>query len=124
MATTNKGLAAQKSTAVTMARVLSDIGHLGAKVGEIIAGDTKAITALANAGLVDDHPDAVEYANSQGANVVELTSVEAAMVTSTARIEENAQNNQAPPDTGGTPDAGAGNEADNNQTGKNDQAQT
>lgn len=54
------------------ARVLVDNASLGIQCGHIVEGPDKVIKALAAAGAVDCHPDAVAYASAQGVNVAVL----------------------------------------------------
>jgi hypothetical protein len=52
------------------ARVLVDLPSYGAKAGNIISAPVAVIKALADAGEVDPHPEAVDYAKSVSAEVV------------------------------------------------------
>lgn len=54
------------------ARVLSNIESLGLLCGHLLESAEEHIAALAAAGLVDPHPDAVAYAKAQKAKVVRL----------------------------------------------------
>ncbi|MBP0589284.1 hypothetical protein J8I87_06040 [Paraburkholderia sp. LEh10] len=65
-------------TQTAKARVLTDNHGLALKCGQLVEGPEKTIKALAAAGAVDDHPDAVAYAAEQGAEVVALVDPEAA----------------------------------------------
>lgn len=51
------------------ARVLVDIESFGLKVGHIFEAEKSVIEGLLSSGEVDTHPDAVAYAESQGAEV-------------------------------------------------------
>lgn len=53
------------------ARVLSDIDGLGVKAGQIYEAEKAIIDALNEQGLVDAHPEALAYAESVGAEVVQ-----------------------------------------------------
>jgi hypothetical protein len=72
------------------ARVLADNPSLGIKCGQIVDGPEKVIKALGDAGAVDPHPDALEYATQQGAEVVELEDPDAAAELAAAVTEETA----------------------------------
>lgn len=68
-----------KATEKTLqARVLVAHLGLGLQCGQIVKGPEPAINALASAGAVDPHPDAVAYAAEQGESVVELSDPAAA----------------------------------------------
>ncbi|MEI5998240.1 hypothetical protein H3V53_13805 [Paraburkholderia bengalensis] len=54
------------------ARVLVDHPAHGLKCGQIAEGPEALIQALADAGALDAHPDAVDYAAGQGAEVVAI----------------------------------------------------
>ncbi|MFD1556028.1 hypothetical protein ACFSHT_10385 [Paraburkholderia silviterrae] len=70
------------------ARVLADNAGLGLKCDQVVTGPEAVIKALAKAGAVDDHPDAVAYATKQGAKQVELADPDAAAEVAEAAIEE------------------------------------
>ena len=65
-------------TQTAQARVLAGNPGLSLKCGQIVTGPDTVIKALAAAGAVDDHPDAVAYAAKQGAEQVALADPEAA----------------------------------------------
>jgi phosphosulfolactate phosphohydrolase-like enzyme len=70
------------------ARVLSDHVGLGIKHGQIVEGPEPVIKALATAGAVDNHEDAVAYAASKGAELIALEDPAAAAEVAAAVIEE------------------------------------
>ncbi|MGY6256546.1 hypothetical protein ACXIVK_24050 [Paraburkholderia caledonica] len=70
------------------ARVLSDHVGLRIKHGQIVEGPESVIKALAAAGAVDNHEDAVSYASSKGAEVVQLEDPDAAAEVAAAITEE------------------------------------
>jgi hypothetical protein len=61
-----------KAPQAARARVLSDLSHFGAVNGDIVSGDSAQISALEAVGKVDSSPDAVAYAESVGAKLIEL----------------------------------------------------
>lgn len=70
------------------ARVLADHVGLKLKCEQIVIGPEAVIKALAKAGAVDDHPDAVAYATKQGDKQVELEDPDAAAEVAEAVIDE------------------------------------
>lgn len=70
------------------ARVLSDHAGLGIRHGQIVEGPEAVIKALAAAGAVDSHEDAVSYAAGNGAEVVALEDPAAAAEVAAAITEE------------------------------------
>lgn len=65
-----------KTTAPSKARVLAHLAQHGADNGDLLVGPEAVIKGLASAGFVDPHPDAVAYAEEQGARVVEVAAAE------------------------------------------------
>ncbi|RAR51679.1 hypothetical protein C7401_13639 [Paraburkholderia unamae] len=74
-------------TQTAQARVLTSNLGLSLKCGQIVTGPDTVIKALAAAGAVDDHPDAVTYATKQGAEQVALADPEAAAEVAAAASE-------------------------------------
>jgi hypothetical protein len=74
-------------TQTTQARVLATNVGLGIKCGQIVIGPDTVIKALAKAGAVDDHLDAVAYATKQGAEQVALPDPDAAAEVAAAVVE-------------------------------------
>lgn len=70
------------------ARVLADHVGLGIKCGQLVEGPENVIKALAIAGVVDNHEDAVAYASSKGADVVALEDPAAAAEVAAAITED------------------------------------
>lgn len=70
------------------ARVLADHVGLGIKCSQLVEGPENVIKALAAAGVVDNHEDAVAYASSKGAPVVALEDPAAAVEVAAAITEE------------------------------------
>lgn len=64
--------------ATVRARVLSDFDTYGLKAGQIFEGEKSVTDELAALGVVDVHPDAVAYAESEGAEVVTQPTAEPA----------------------------------------------
>lgn len=60
------------------ARVLVDIDNAKIKCGQVIRADEKVIKSLKDGGIVDNAPEAVAYAESQGQKVVDLPDANAA----------------------------------------------
>lgn len=54
------------------ARVLQALSAFGAEVGDVLHAAEDTIKSLFEAGYVDHTPEAVAYAQSQGAKVVKL----------------------------------------------------
>jgi hypothetical protein len=54
----------------TRARVLVDNLSFGLKIGQIFEAEKSVMDGLVKSGDVDPHPDAVAYAESQGAELV------------------------------------------------------
>lgn len=65
-------------TQTAQARVLVSNEGLGLKCDQLVTGPDTVIKALAAAGAVDDHQDAVAYAIKQGAEQVTLADPDAA----------------------------------------------
>ncbi|MCA7943259.1 hypothetical protein [Burkholderia vietnamiensis] len=74
-------------TQTARARALSDNESLGFKCEQLVEGPEKVIQALTDAGAVDNHPDAVEYATKQSAKVVALADPDAAAELAASVIE-------------------------------------
>jgi hypothetical protein len=70
------------------ARVLADHVGLGIKCGQLAEGPETVIKALAAAGVVDNHEDAVAYASSKGAQVVVIEDPAAAAEVAAAISED------------------------------------
>lgn len=64
--------APNKTADTAKARVMADMPHYVLNNGDILQADEGTIVALAQAGKVDPHPDAVAYAESAGAAVKSL----------------------------------------------------
>lgn len=74
---TNPNPKLKKPDAPTLrARVLADIEALGLKAGQIFEAEKEMIEAMFVQGHVDSHPEAVAYAESVGAEVVQQPTVE------------------------------------------------
>ena len=69
--------APNKTADTAKARVIADMPHYGLNNGDILSAEEGAIAALAQAGKVDPHPEAVAYAESEGAAVKSLPEPEA-----------------------------------------------
>ena len=63
---------------LVQARVLSDLPSLGLTNGQVVADTPENIEAMTKAMHADDHPDAVAYALSVGAEVVDLPALRTA----------------------------------------------
>lgn len=61
-----------RSASPVRARVLAGSEGYGLQAGQVVEGAEAVVSALAAAGLVDPHPEAVAYAVSQGAAVLRL----------------------------------------------------
>lgn len=59
-----KKTAAPDSAALAEARALVDLPAHGVKAGRLLVADADLVKALAVAGEVDTHPDAVAYAKT------------------------------------------------------------
>jgi hypothetical protein len=69
------------------ARVLQRIEAFGVECEHLIHGPEAAIKALAEAGLVDPHPEAVAYAKEAGVPVKKLDDPQAAKELGSAMTE-------------------------------------
>ena len=78
------------SKKLVKARVISDAPHLLLAIGMIALAPAAVIESLAKAQVVDPHPDAVKYAESEGCPVVKVQTAEqaAAAAALQARIAE------------------------------------
>ncbi|VVE49525.1 hypothetical protein [Pandoraea terrigena] len=74
-------------TQTAQARALADNVGLGIKCGQIVTGPDAVIKALAKAGAVDNHPDAVAYATRQGVEQVALADPDAAAEVAAAATD-------------------------------------
>ncbi|MCP3721735.1 hypothetical protein M3I53_01105 [Paraburkholderia sp. CNPSo 3272] len=79
------------------ARALATNVGLGIKCGQLVTGPDTVIKALAAAGVVDNHDDAVAYATKQGAEQVTLADPDAAAEVAAA-VSESKQADGAPTD--------------------------
>lgn len=77
------------------ARVLVDNPSLGILCNQIVEGPGDVIAAMAAAGAVDPHPDAVAYAAGQGARVVTLDDPAGAAEFAAAAAESQAAEGDA-----------------------------
>lgn len=83
-------------TQTAQARVLTSNPGLSLKCGQIVTGPDTVIKALAAAGAVDDHPDAVAYATKQGAEQVTLADPDAAAEVAAAAAEAKQADSSEP----------------------------
>jgi hypothetical protein len=88
------------SKKLVKARVISDAPHLGLAVGMLVLALPGLVEALAKAQVVDPHPDAVQYAERNGAELVKLKSPEeqAAVAAQQARVTQLEQQLADAPD--------------------------
>lgn len=66
------------ASGLVQARVLCDLPSLGLTNGQLVADTPENIEAMTKALQADDHPDAVAYAVSVGAEVIDLAALRAA----------------------------------------------
>jgi len=71
---------------LNLARVLADVPSHGLKAGNLLEATPELITALAKAGEVDPHKDAVAYAKETGAPLVR-SSIEVAQAERAAAAD-------------------------------------
>jgi hypothetical protein len=62
--------------------------QLGLSCGDLLQGPEEQIIAMATAGLIDAHPDAVAYVKDLGAKVVQLEDMGGALELSAAMTED------------------------------------